>query len=141
MANTVTEQRANWWPAAVGLLASVWIGLAVYFFGQWLELGWQIWALSYDGTPAGERALAAVEDASAAARDHTLVAMAVGSLVTAIVAGIGRLRATAIAFTVFAVPALLLGALVWTYSARHDTTPPPQPAHNQCSGHNRCPGG
>jgi hypothetical protein len=143
MANTVTEQRANWWPAAVGLLASVWIGVTLYLFGRLLKLGGEVWALTYDGgEPAGVQAQAAAKDALDAAFDYMLLAIGVGSLVTAIVAAVGRLRSAAKVFTLIAIPALLLGSYAWTNSARDDTTPPQQPPANQCLVRaGGCPGG
>ena len=144
MVQTGIERRTNWWPAVVIVLALTWISLALYFFGHWFSLGWDAWALGYDGTPKGEQARTALGVAEAAAFDHMLIVIVLGTLVTAVVAAVGRMRATAIVFAVITVPVLLLGGVELAHPAHHDTPPPARP-YGQCVARSgseiRCPGG
>jgi hypothetical protein len=137
-----SEQRANWGAVTVTALTVAWVGSMLYFFGRALKAGLDARAAYYDGPSPTRQSV--LTDVSAAAMEHMVVVLAVGPVVIVIAAAIGRLKRTAIVFSVIAVPALLLGGLEQEQYARQHTPAPP-PGYDHCversGGDTRCPGG
>jgi hypothetical protein len=119
-----------------------WAGSVLYFLGRAVKAGLDARAAYYAGPSPTKQTV--LTDISTAAVEHMVVALAVGPVVIAIVAAIGRLRKAAIVFSVLAVPGLMLGGFEQEQDARHHTPPPP-PGYDHCversGGDTRCPGG